>query len=141
MRRREFVMGFCAGSAWWFAARAEQAKTCRLGLLASRPVGEGEERRKAMKEVLAENGFVEARNLQFEPRWGDPLAESVEALRAAKVDVIITFGYPAALAAKTLATEVPIVCSGAGDPVATGLAQSHQGCGLAIADQRNGLRF
>ena len=45
MRRREFVMGFCAGSAWWFAARAEQAKTYRIGLLANRPVGEGEERR------------------------------------------------------------------------------------------------
>src|SRR5205807_3957782 len=47
---------------------------------------------------------------------------NVEALKAAKVDVIITFGYPAALAAK--ATEVSIVCSGAGDPVATGLAES-----------------
>jgi putative tryptophan/tyrosine transport system substrate-binding protein len=133
MRRREFVAGFCAGSAWWLAARAEQAKTYRLGLLASRPVGEGEERRKAIKEVLAENGFVEGRNLQFEARWGDPLAENVEALKAAKVDVIITFGYPAALAANTLAAEVPIVCSGAGDPVATGLAQSlaHPG-GLEI---------
>jgi len=93
-------------------------------LLAGRPVGKGDERRKAIKEVLAENGFVEGRNLQFEARWGDPLAENVEALKAAKVDAIITFGYPAALAAKTLAAELPIVCSGAGDPVATGLAQS-----------------
>jgi len=124
MRRREFVTGFCAGSIWWFAARAEQAKTYRLGLLASRPVGEGEERRKAINEVLTENGFFEGRNLQFEARWGDSLAPNVEGLKAAKVDVIITFGYPAALAAKRLATEVPIVCSGAGDPVATGLAQS-----------------
>jgi putative tryptophan/tyrosine transport system substrate-binding protein len=124
MRRREFVVGFCAVAAWPFASRAEQVKTYRVGLLASRPVGEGEERRKAIKEVLAENGFVEGRNLQFEARWGDPLAENVEALRAAKVDVIITFGYPAALAAKTIATEVSVVCSGAGDPVATGLAQS-----------------
>jgi putative ABC transport system substrate-binding protein len=124
MRRREFVAGFCAGSISWFAARAEQVKTYRLGLLASRPVGEGEERRKAIKEVLAENGFVEGRNLQFEARWGDALAENVEALRTAKVDVIIAFGYPAALAAKTKATEVSVVCSGAGDPVATGLVQS-----------------
>jgi putative ABC transport system substrate-binding protein len=113
-------MGFCVGSAWSFAARAEQDKTYRIGLLANRPIGEGEERRKAIKEVLAENGFVEGRNLQFVARWGDPLAENVEALRAAKVDAIITFGYPAALAAKTLAAELPIVCSGAGDPVATG---------------------
>jgi ABC-type uncharacterized transport system substrate-binding protein len=124
MRRREFVVGFCAVAAWPFASRAEQIKVYRVGLLASRPVGEGEERRKAIKEVLTENGFVEGRNLQFEARWGDPLAENVEALRAAKVDVIITFGYPAALAAKTIATEVSVVCSGAGDPVATGLAQS-----------------
>jgi putative tryptophan/tyrosine transport system substrate-binding protein len=124
MRRREFVAGVCAGSAWWLAARAEQAKTYRVGLLASRPVGEGEERRKAINEVLTENGFLEGRNLQFEARWGDSLAPNVEGLRAAKVDVIITFGYPAAFAAKRLATEVPIVCSGAGDPVATGLAQS-----------------
>jgi ABC-type uncharacterized transport system substrate-binding protein len=124
MRRREFVLGFCAVAAWPFVTRAEQVRTYRVGLLASRPVGEGEERRKAIKEVLAQNGFVEGRNLQFEARWGDLLAESVEALKAAKVDVIITFGYPAALAAKTIATELPVVCSGAGDPVATGLAQS-----------------
>jgi putative tryptophan/tyrosine transport system substrate-binding protein len=124
MRRRQFVLGFCVVAAWPFATRAEQVKTYRVGLLASRPIGEGEERRKAIKEVLAENGFVEGRNLQFEARWGDALAENVEALKAAKVDVIITFGYPAALAAKTIATEVSIVCSGAGDPVATGLAQS-----------------
>jgi putative tryptophan/tyrosine transport system substrate-binding protein len=124
VRRREFVAGVCAGGACWLAARAEQPKTYRVGLLAARPVGEGEERRKAINEVLAENGFFEGRNLQFEARWGAPFAPNVQELRAAKVDVIITFGYPAALAAKTLATEVPIVCSGAGDPVATGLAQS-----------------
>jgi ABC-type uncharacterized transport system substrate-binding protein len=118
---------FCCGSlrgcglAVCYPGR-EQVKTYRIGLLASRPVGEGEEQRKAIKEVLAENSLVQGRNL--EARWGDPFAENVEALKAAKVDVIITFGYPAALAAKTLATEVPIVCSGAGDPVATGLTQS-----------------
>jgi putative ABC transport system substrate-binding protein len=123
MRRREFVVGFCVGTAWSFAARAEQAKTYRVGLLASRPVSDAEERRRAIKDVLAAHGFIEGRNLQFEARWGDPLAENVEALKAAKVDVIITFGYPAALVAKTLAKEVSIISTGA-DPVATGLAQS-----------------
>ena len=125
MRRREFVAGCCASVAWPFAARAQQqTRTYRVGLLASRPIGEGEERRKAIVEVLAAHNFVEGRNLLFEPRWGDPLSESVEALKAARVDVIITFGYPASFAAKTSAKDVPIVCSGAGDPVATGLAQS-----------------
>jgi len=124
MRRREFVAGFCAVTAWSIAAYAEQAKTYRVGLLGSRPVGESDDRRRAVKDVLAAHGFIEGRNLQFEARWGDPLAENVEALKTAKVDVIITFGYPAALAAKTLAKDVSIVCTGAGDPVATGLAQS-----------------
>ena len=125
MRRREFIAGCCASAAWPFAARAQQqARTYRVGLLASRPIGEGEERRKAIVEVLAAHNFVEGRNLFFEPRWGDPLSENVEALKAARVDVIITFGYPASLAAKTSAKDVPIVCCGAGDPVATGLAQS-----------------
>ena len=125
MRRREFIAGCCASAAWPLAARAQQqARTYRVGLLASRPIGEGEERRKAIIEVLAAHDFVEGRNLLFEPRWGDSLSENVEALKAARVDVIITFGYPASLAAKTLAKDMPIVCTGAGDPVATGLAQS-----------------
>jgi putative tryptophan/tyrosine transport system substrate-binding protein len=125
MRRREFIAGCCASAAWPLAGRAQQqGRTYRVGLLSGRSIGEGEERRKAIKGVLAAHDFVEGRNLVFEPRWGDSLSENVEALKAAKVDVIITFGYPAALAAKTSAKDVPIVCSGAGDPVATGLAQS-----------------
>jgi len=44
-------------------------------------------------------------------------------LKAANVDIIVTFGYPAALAAKTWAEDVPIVATGAGDPVATGLVK------------------
>jgi putative ABC transport system substrate-binding protein len=51
------------------------------------------------------------------------LSESASALKAANVDVIVTFGYPAALAAKTSAQGVPIVVTGSGDPVATGLAE------------------
>jgi putative ABC transport system substrate-binding protein len=125
MRRREFIAGCCASAAWPLAARAQQqARTYRVGLLASRPIGEGEERRKAIIKVLAAHDFVEGRNLLFEPRWGDSLSENEEALKAARVDVIITFGYPAAFAAKTSAKDMPIVCTGAGDPVATGLAQS-----------------
>src|SRR5665213_941391 len=94
MRRREFIAGCCASAAWPLAARAQQhARTYRVGLLANRPIGEGEERRKAIIEVLAAHDFVEGRNLLFEPRWGDYLSENVEALKAARVDVIITFGY------------------------------------------------
>jgi putative ABC transport system substrate-binding protein len=42
---------------------------------------------------------------------------------ASKVDVIVTIGYPAALAAKE-GTTTPVVAIGTGDPVATGLVNS-----------------
>jgi putative ABC transport system substrate-binding protein len=45
-------------------------------------------------------------------------------LVADKVDVIITLGYPAALAAKQNAPDIPTVVTSSGEPVATGLAAS-----------------
>jgi ABC transporter substrate binding protein len=103
-------------------------------------IGDSDERRIAIREVLAARGFVDGRNLLFEPRWGDSLFENIEALKAAKVDVIITFGFPASLAAKTLAKDMPIVCTGAGDPVATGLAQSLARPGGNLTGYRTGDR-
>ena len=129
MRRRDFVR-VIAGSAvgWPLAARAQQSnRIFRVGLLTPVPVGPLEERRKAIIEALASQGFVEGRNLVFEVRSGDGryerLAELAAELKASAIDVIITFGYPAALAAKTSAKDVPVVVLGAGDPVATGLAE------------------
>jgi putative ABC transport system substrate-binding protein len=131
MRRRDFLgVIACSTASWPLAARAQQpGKTYRVGLLATGgAIGGGDERRKAILEVLAAHGFVEGRNLEFDARWGDGryerLAEYAEALKTSKVDVIVTFGYPAALAAKNSAKDVPIVVSGAGDPVATGLTES-----------------
>ena len=44
-------------------------------------------------------------------------------LKAAKVDVVVTVSYPAAVAAKT--SGIPtVIASGSGDPVATGLVES-----------------
>jgi putative ABC transport system substrate-binding protein len=78
-------------------------------------------------ERLAANGFVEGRNLSLEIRPGDGryerLQELATALKASNIDAIVTFGYPAALAAKTSAAGVPIVVMGSGDPIATGLVE------------------
>ena len=78
-------------------------------------------------EGLAARGFIEGRNLVFDVRWGEGryerLSELAAALKATDADVIVTFGYPAALAAKVAAKGVPIVVTGSGDPVATGLAE------------------
>ena len=132
MRRRDFVTLLCGSAvvAWPPAALAQQSgKTYRVGLLSTGgAIGVGDERRKAIIVVLAEQGFVEGRNLVFEAHGGEGrrerLSEDAAAMKASKVDVIVSFGYPAALAAKTSAPGVPIIVTGAGDPVATGLVEA-----------------
>src|SRR5262245_57681750 len=118
-----------AAAAWPLAARAQQpGRIYRVGLLATGGAfGAGDERRKTILEGLESRGFVEGRNLVFEVRWGEGryerLSELAAVLKASHIDVIVTFGYPAALAAKTAAKDVPIVVTGSGDPVATGLPE------------------
>ena len=127
------MLGFLgAGTAAGFPLAATLAqqpgRIYRVGLLATGGAfGVGDERRKAILESLAARGFVEGRNLSFDVRWGEGryerLSEFATALKASGADVIVTFGYPAALAAKTSAQGVPIVVTGSGDPVATGLVE------------------
>ena len=73
---------------------------------------------------LAQHGYTLGRNIVFERRGAEGRLERlprlVAELVASKVDVIVTFGYPPALAAKQ-GTTIPVVSFGAGDPVATGL--------------------
>jgi putative ABC transport system substrate-binding protein len=112
---------------WPIAARAQQPnKTYRVGLLSGGfAIGPTDERRQSIVSVLAARGFVEGRNLVFVQRFADAHPERLDGLltelKVANVDVILTFTYPAALAAKVSAKDVPVVITGAGDPVATGL--------------------
>jgi putative tryptophan/tyrosine transport system substrate-binding protein len=126
--RRQFIAALGgAVSAWPLAANAQQtSKNYRLGLLSGvGAVAATDERRKTLLSVLAMRGFVEGQNLVFVQRFADGHPERLNGLaaelKAANVDVIVTLGYPAALAAKVSAKDVPIVVTGAGDPVATGL--------------------
>src|SRR4051794_20277750 len=130
VRRRDFIAIVGGSVTGWplFAGAQQPGKVYRIGLLATGgAIGAGDERRKNLLEGLAARGFVEGRNLVFDVRWGEGrserLSENVAALKAANVDVIVTFGYPAALAAKVSIKDVPIVVIGSGDPVATGLAE------------------
>ncbi|HTR86358.1 MAG TPA: ABC transporter substrate-binding protein [Reyranella sp.] len=81
----------------------------------------------SLLQGLAKVGFVEGRNLAFEPRGAeghlDRLPAIMAELTAAKVDVIMTSSYPCALAAKD-GTTLPVVAINCGDPVATGLVPS-----------------
>ncbi len=80
-------------------------------------------------EPLRQLGWVEGRNLRVERRYANGRAETLQALAEelvrAKVEVIVTYGTTATLAAKRATTTVPIVFS-AGDPILLGFVASLQ---------------
>jgi putative ABC transport system substrate-binding protein len=128
MRRRELIVLLgCVVVAQSSEGRAQQTKkTYRVGLLTNgNVIGATDERRKHLVSALAAQGFVEGQNIIFEQRSADALPRRLDGLvnelKAANVDVIVTFGYPPALAAKNSNSTIPVVVTGAGDPVATGL--------------------
>jgi putative ABC transport system substrate-binding protein len=127
MKRRDFI-ALVGGAV--IAPRAAIAQTAttvpRLALVspggvlpASAPYA------KLMLSGLSQLGYTPGQNLAFEAPHGTPgqpvpLPQLMEELKASKVDVIVVFGYPAAVAAK--AAGIPtVVAFGVGDPVATGL--------------------
>jgi putative tryptophan/tyrosine transport system substrate-binding protein len=77
---------------------------------------------------LRELGLVEGQNLLVERRYGNEEREALqplaEELVRARVDIIVTAGTPATLAAKHATTTIPIVFRYAGDAVRSGLVAS-----------------
>jgi putative ABC transport system substrate-binding protein len=79
-------------------------------------------------ERLRELGYVEGQNLVIEARWAngqlDRLPALVGEVIGLKVDVVVTFGTQAAVAAKNAPGTTPIVGIAMGEPVRTGLVAS-----------------
>jgi putative ABC transport system substrate-binding protein len=126
MKRREFITRLGgAAAAWPLAARAQRAGPVpKIGVLGTPPPGDPTYR--ALLQGLQELGYTEGKDVLLEYRWGDPnrFPEFASELVGSKVDVIATFGTPAAQAAKQATTTVPIVMALIGDPVETGVVAS-----------------
>ena len=82
----------------------------------------------ALWSRLAELGYVDGQNLTIEARWAngqlDRLPALVSEVVGRQVDVVITFGTQAAVAAKDARIATPIVGVAMGEPVRTGLVAS-----------------
>jgi len=82
----------------------------------------------AFHKGLSETGFVVGKNVAIEYRWAEGHYDRLSALAAYlvghKVDVIVTGGSPATLAAKGTTPAIPIVFLAVADPVGTGLVAS-----------------
>ena len=130
MRRRDILrlLGSAAITAPCAALAQTAPRTYRVGsLTAIGPMGDNSPFGAPLVRGLAQHGYVQGRNLVFERRGAqgrlDRLPDFVKELVASKVDVIVTLGYPPALAAKR-ETTLPVVAIAAGDPVAAGLVNS-----------------
>ena len=111
-------------------AFAQQAKIRRLGLLnfSTRQMLLDTGRYAAWTQGMRDLGYVEGKNFVLEERSADGNAERLDALAAElvrlKVDLILSNGTPAHLAAQRATRTIPIVVLADNDPVGTGLAAS-----------------
>jgi putative tryptophan/tyrosine transport system substrate-binding protein len=127
-RRRVLISLFAAGCSAAAPSSAETDKTLRLGALATgAPIAADSPLGKILIGALADLGYALDRNLAFETRGAmadvGKLPGLIEELRANGAQILLAFGYPSAAAGK--AAGVPtVIFGGAGDPVATGLAES-----------------
>ena len=126
MRRREFV-GLLGGTlaAWPLAARAQQAdRVRRIGILASQPLPPIQR----FSRKLQEYGYSDGQNVRFESRFAEGRDDRYPAMAAElvalPVDLIVTWGAPAALAAKQATRTIPVVMGAIGDPVSVGVVSN-----------------
>src|SRR5262245_64013162 len=82
----------------------------------------------AFVQRLRERGWIEGRTVAVEYRWAEGRAERAAEIASEfvrlKVDVIVTYATPPALAAKQATSVIPIVFASVGDPVGTDLVAS-----------------
>ena len=125
LRRREFITLLGGAVAWPFAVRAQQpAKNVRIGVLGTSPLPPLQR----FFPKLQEYGYVEGRNLRVEARFAEGRDDRYPALAAELVallvDIIVTWGTPAALAAKQATRTIPIVMGSIADPVSVGVVSN-----------------
>jgi putative ABC transport system substrate-binding protein len=125
MRRRGFITLLGGAAAWPLAARAQQPVPV-IGQLS--PFRPGVYAPPEFLTGLGEVGFVEGRNVVIEYHWANGDYGLFPALAAdlvrRRVSAIYARTTPAALAAKTATTSIPIVFAIGGDPVKLGLVAS-----------------
>jgi putative tryptophan/tyrosine transport system substrate-binding protein len=125
MRRREFI-ALLGSLASLPAAQAQQAtKVSRIGFLGAISASKYASQVEALLGGLHDLGYVEGKNITIEFRWAegnyDRLPELAAELERLRVDILVTHGTPATLAAKVATKAIPIVTAAIGDPVAAGV--------------------
>ena len=125
MKRRELLL-LGAAIAWPATLRAQQ-KMRTVGLLWNDSIRPSPYAG-ILSEALAQRGHIVGRNLRFDDAVAlegyGPMAANASRLIEAKVDLIVTYGATAMLAAAKATKEIPIIAITGSDPVKLGLASS-----------------
>jgi putative tryptophan/tyrosine transport system substrate-binding protein len=131
MTRREFItlLGGAA-AAWPLAARAQQERMRRIGILMPFPPTnvEIQARVRAFREELRKRGWAASVNAQFDERWTSDDMDLIRSAAANLVqlnpDVILAVGGRVIPILMELTRSIPIVNPGGSDPIARGYAES-----------------
>ena len=129
VRLRQFLIAAGASLAAPLAGEAQQAgKVYRIGMLETRSIVLNAANTDAFRQGLRELGYKEGQNLEIAYRSSDGRDERFPGLASElvrqKVDLIVTRGTPAALAAKNATGTIPVVMAASGDPVGSGIVTS-----------------
>jgi putative ABC transport system substrate-binding protein len=103
-------------------------KVYRIGVLETTSQDQNAANVAALRQGLRDLGYVEGQNLVMEYRSADGRLERFPELAAElvrqRVELIVTRGTPAALAARNAAAAIPVVMASSGDPLGSGLVAS-----------------
>jgi putative ABC transport system substrate-binding protein len=134
VKRRKFIGLVGGAAAWPLTASAQQAggKIVTIGILATEPWPPIDTFRRGLDDL----GYIEGKNVRFEYRYAkgdnERLPELANDLVSLNVDVILTWGTNAVLAAKQATTTIPIVMGAIGDPLGIGIVTNlaHPGANI-----------
>jgi putative tryptophan/tyrosine transport system substrate-binding protein len=130
VKRRDFITLLGCTAAWPLAARAQQERMRRIGVLNTLAADDalGQARHGAFLQGLQQAGWTIGRNVQVETRWAagdaDRLRTYAAELVALVPDVIFTTGNAGAAPLLQATRSVPIVFVIVPDPVGAGFVDS-----------------
>jgi putative ABC transport system substrate-binding protein len=137
LTRRRFLLGaasasLAASSAVVFGCQArttaQSGRGVRVGWLALTSAEDSSPYVSALRAGLQDLGYVDGRNLVLEERYADRVEDQLPQLARDlvrdRVEVLVTSGTEATLAAIRTTSSVPVVFTNVGDPLGSGLVYS-----------------